>query len=153
LRAQHSSALLREAEKGVSNRRESDRRGPSGLVHGDLWQGNAVWDGDRLVALIDWDCAGIGPAGVDLSSLRCDAPLCFGLDAADRVLDGWAEAAGRPAEDVAHCDFVAALCTPRDIGWFAESIAGQGRPDLSRELLRSRRDEFLEAALAGSGSA
>jgi aminoglycoside phosphotransferase (APT) family kinase protein len=52
-----------------------------GSVHGDLWQGNSMWNGDRLTALIDWDCAGIGPAGVDLGSLRCDAGLCFDVAA------------------------------------------------------------------------
>jgi hypothetical protein len=32
------------------------------------------------------------------------------------------------------------------MGWFPGAIAGQGRPDLTRELL-VRRDDFLRAAL------
>jgi aminoglycoside phosphotransferase (APT) family kinase protein len=30
------------------------------LVHGDLWQGNALWRGDILAGLVDWACAGQG---------------------------------------------------------------------------------------------
>jgi hypothetical protein len=33
------------------------------------------------------------------------------------------------------------------MGWFVGAIAGQGRPDLTRELLVGRRDAFLRAAL------
>ena len=122
-------------------------RAPEGFVHGDLWQGNALWAGETLAALVDWDCAGAGPAGVDLGSLRCDAAVCFGAGAADDVLAGWEEAAGRPAAEVARWDVVAALSTPPDMGWFPGAIAGQGRPDLSREVLLARRDAFLGDAL------
>jgi aminoglycoside phosphotransferase (APT) family kinase protein len=117
------------------------------LVHGDLWQGNALWTGDTLAALIDWDCAGAGPPGVDVGSLRCDAAICFGLEAADDIRDGWEEATGRPLTDLPRWDAVAALSTPPDMGWFLGAIASQGRPDLTRELLVERRDAFLRAAL------
>lgn len=136
--------LMAEAERAIEHR---PVRGQEVFVHGDLWQGNTLWTGDHLVGLIDWDCAGAGPAGVDIGSLRCDAALCFGLDTVDHVLRGWEEAAGRPAEDVAYWDVVAALSTPPQLDWFVESIVGQGRPDLDRQTLVRRRDEFLRAAL------
>jgi aminoglycoside phosphotransferase (APT) family kinase protein len=117
-------------------------------VHGDLWQGNALWDGDTLTGLVDWDCAGVGPAGVDLGSLRCDAAICYGPEAAEHVLHGYAEAAGLPATDVAYWDVVAALCTPPDMSWFVGALHGQGRTDLTRTQVIDRRDAFLEAALA-----
>jgi aminoglycoside phosphotransferase (APT) family kinase protein len=121
---------------------------PDGLVHGDLWQGNALWDGTTLTGLIDWDCAGVGPAGVDLGSLRCDAALCFGPGAGEHVLSGYESAAGTPAADVAYWDAVAALSTPPDMGWFVDALHGQGRTDLTRSLLVDRRDAFLKEALA-----
>jgi aminoglycoside phosphotransferase (APT) family kinase protein len=121
---------------------------PIGFVHGDLWSGNTLWHGDELAAVIDWDCAGLGAAGVDLGSLRCDAAMCYGLEASDLVLAGWQREAGRPAESLAYWDAVAALSTPPDIDWFAEAIADMtGRPDLTRQLLRERRDDFLADAL------
>jgi len=137
--------LLVAAQKRVAAAAPND---PIGYVHGDLWSGNTLWRGAKLVAVIDWDCAGLGAAGVDLGSLRCDAAMCYGLDAADQVLYGWESEAGRSAESVAYWDTVAALSTPPDIGWFSEAIAGMtGRPDLTNALLRERRDAFLTDAL------
>ena len=121
---------------------------PVGFVHGDLWSGNTLWHGGRLSAVLDWDCTGIGAAGIDLGSLRCDAAMCYGLDAADGVLAGWQDAAGHAAASVAYWDVVAALSTPPDIAWFAPAIAGMThRPDLTASVLRERRDAFLADAL------
>jgi aminoglycoside phosphotransferase (APT) family kinase protein len=121
---------------------------PVGFVHGDLWTGNTLWRGAEFAAVIDWDCAGRGAAGVDLGSLRCDAALCYGLEASGHVLAGWHREAERPADSLAYWDAVAALSTPPDIDWFAGAIAGMnGRPDLTKQLLRERRDAFLADAL------
>jgi hypothetical protein len=43
---------------------------------------------------------------------------------------------------------VAALASPPDMGWFPASMAAQGRPDLTREVMIERRDAFLVAALS-----
>jgi aminoglycoside phosphotransferase (APT) family kinase protein len=147
LRRRQPRPLLLAAEERVAERAPAPSAAAGVLVHGDLWQGNALWSGDTLAGLVDWDCAGAGAPGVDLGSLRCDAAVCFGPEAADDVRAGWEEAAGRPAADVAYWDAVAALSTPPDMGWFPGAIAGQGRPDLTRELLLRRRDDFLRAAL------
>jgi len=137
--------LLAAAQERVAAIMPDD---PVGFVHGDLWSGNTLWRGDELAAVIDWDCAGLGAAGVDLGSLRCDAAMCYGLEASGHVLAGWQAEAERPAQSLAYWDAVAALSTPPDIDWFAEAIAGMtGRPDLTRELLRERRDAFLADAL------
>jgi aminoglycoside phosphotransferase (APT) family kinase protein len=117
------------------------------LVHGDLWQGNTLWEGDRLTGVVDWDCAGVGPGGIDLGSLRCDAWMSAGPEAADAVLAGYEEQADRPADDVAHWDVVAALCTPPTIDWFTDAIRDQGRTDLDQPTLLARRDAFLRDAL------
>ena len=145
-REQGAPELLRAAEAAVAATRPHDGR--LGLVHGDLWYGNTLWDDGRLTAVLDWDCAGVGPAGLDLGSLRCDAAWCYGVEAAGHVLRGWEAEAGRPASDVAYWDAVAALASPPDMGWFPVSMALQGRPDLTREVMLERRDAFLDAALS-----
>jgi hypothetical protein len=122
--------------------------GKLGLVHGDLWYGNTLWDDGRLTAVLDWDCAGVGPAGIDLGSLRCDAAWCHGAEAAEYILRGWEADAGRPASDVPYWDAVASLASPPDMGRFPVAMAGQGRPDLTREVMLERRDAFLGAALS-----
>jgi aminoglycoside phosphotransferase (APT) family kinase protein len=145
LRRQHPpQPLLQQAEQRVA---DAPPARADAFVHGDLWQGNALWTGDTLNGLIDWDCAGSGHPGIDLGSLRCDAAICFGPDAPADIQQGWEEAAARPATDVAYWDVVAALSTPPDMGWFPSAIAGQGRPDLTQEVLLRRRDEFLRTAL------
>jgi len=145
-REQGASDLLRAAEAAVAATWPQDER--SGLVHGDLWCGNTVWDGGRLTAVLDWDCAGVGPAGIDLGSLRSDAAWCHGIEAAEHVLDGWEAETGRTASDVPYWDAVAALASPPDMGSFPVSMALQGRSDLTREVMLKRRDAFLGAALS-----
>ena len=145
-REQGASDLLRAAEAAVAATQPGDDR--YGLVHGDLWYGNTLWDDGRLTAVLDWDCVGVGPAGIDLGSVRCDAAWCHGVDAAEHILRGWEAEAGRPARDVPYWDVVASLASPPDMGWFPASMAAQGRPDLTREVMLARRDAFLDAALS-----
>ena len=128
----------------AANRPADDRLA---LVHGDLWHGNNLWDDGKLTAVLDWDCAGVSPAGIDLGSLRCDAAWCYGLEAAEHVSRGWETQTGSPANDLAYWDAVAALAFPADMGWFPTSMALQGRPDLTHEVMLERRDAFLDAAL------
>jgi aminoglycoside phosphotransferase (APT) family kinase protein len=159
-REQGMSDLLRAAEAAVAAvaaaavaaaavaaaGQDDDR---PGLVHGDLWHGNTLWDDDgRLTAVLDWDCAGVGPSGIDLGSLRCDAAWCHGLPAADEILRGWEAEAGHPGRDIPYWDTVAALASPPDMGCFPESMAAQGRLDLTRTVMLERRDAFLAAALS-----
>jgi aminoglycoside phosphotransferase (APT) family kinase protein len=141
-----TTPLLREAADAVA-RLPVPLSGPV-FVHGDLWQGNTMWLADELVAVIDWDAAGAGHPGIDVGSMRCDAALLFGDGAADVVSTGWRERAGRPPEDVAYWDVVAAVNTPPDLADWESVIQDQGRTDLDGATLTTRRDDFLRAALA-----
>lgn len=136
--------LLEEAERAIAG---YEPVGPDVFVHGDLWEGNAMWLGNELTGVIDWDCAGSGKAGLDLGSLRGDAVQNFGLGAEVHVLEGWEAEAGHPAVDVAYWDIVTALATPPDLGWFVEVAQSQGRPDLTRKLMLERRDGILRQAM------
>jgi Ser/Thr protein kinase RdoA (MazF antagonist) len=119
-----------------------------GVVHGDLWHGQTLWEGDDLVAIIDWDHAGRGPAGIDLGAVRFDAALFWGEHTEDIVLAGWESAAGVTASDVAYWDLAAAVASPPDMGWFVSTMVNDcGRPDLDRPTLIRRRDDFLLDAL------
>jgi aminoglycoside phosphotransferase (APT) family kinase protein len=118
------------------------------LLHGDLWFGNTVWTSDTDVGLVDWGSAGVGHYGVDLGAMRTTAVLVYGQSAADTVLDGWQQASGHTATDVAYFDAVVALQTPADMsGRFIEGFHRMGRPDLDPQTAHQRRDMFLQAAL------
>jgi aminoglycoside phosphotransferase (APT) family kinase protein len=117
------------------------------FLHGDVWAGNMLFEGDRCVALIDWKTAGVGDPGVDLGSLRKQMALQYGQDAPSHVLEGWQRQAGRAATSVPYWDAVAALNTPTAMGepvW--PGFADDGSP-LDAAAVTERRDTFLRNAL------
>ena len=117
-----TTPLLQQADARV--RSHGVPAAASVFLHGDVWGGNMLWEGDRCVALIDWKTAGVGDPGVDLGSLRMQMALQYGQDAPAHVLEGWQRQAGRAAIAVSYWDAVAALNTPTVMaGWlpgFAE---------------------------------
>ncbi len=115
------------------------------FLHGDIWAGNMLWEGDRCVALIDWKTAGVGHPSVDLCGLRLQAAVQYGVDAPAHVLEGWQRQAGREAIAVAYWDAVAALNTPT-VAPDGAGYADDGSP-LDAEALTERRDAFLRNAL------
>lgn len=125
--------------------------GETVFVHGDLWQGNLLFEGDACVGVVDWEAGGAGDRGIDLGSLRWDAAILFGPWAAEHILEGYEAAAGRTAGDVAYWDVVAAANTPADLSAMVDAIAQQGRPDLDGQTLTARRDQFVETALTQLG--
>lgn len=122
--------------------------GPRRLVHGDLWQGNTLWDDGEHVGTLDWDHAGVGHPTVDLGSLRWDLAV-LGGGGEDDVVRGWEEAAGTALapEVVARGDLVAVLASPPDLARWLPNFHAQGRPDLTLDLVTARRDAFARHAL------
>ena len=66
LRQSYEDAL--EALRRVQQARQAGLL-PETLIHGDCWPRNAVRIPEGGMALIDWDCAGIGPAILDVGYL------------------------------------------------------------------------------------
>ncbi len=138
-----TTPLLKEADERV--RSHAVPAATSVFLHGDVWGGNMLFEGDRCVALIDWKTAGVGDPGVDLGSLRMQMALQYGRDAPAYVLEGWERQAGRAAIAVPYWDAVAALNTPTVMdGW--PGFAEDGRP-LDATAVTGRRDVFLRTAL------
>jgi Ser/Thr protein kinase RdoA (MazF antagonist) len=140
-----SSSLLAKARGALAATAPSDE--PHGFVHGDLWQGNTLWDGDRYTGAVDWDFAGFGPAGIDLGSLRSDVAILHGSDTADDVLAGWRDTAGREPANLAWWDLVAGCATPDDLGGWLPNFHAQGRTDLDLATVTRRRDDYVRDAL------
>ena len=140
-----TTPLLQQADERV--RSHGVPAAVSVFLHGDVWGGNMLWEGDRCVALIDWKTAGVGDPGVDLGSLRMQMALQYGQDAPAHVLEGWQRQAGRAAIAVPYWDAVAALNTPTVIhGEWLPGFAGDGSP-LDAAAVTERRDAFLRTAL------
>jgi len=143
--ASGSSPLLEAAEERVNE--VPMPHGVTVFVHGDLWQGNTVWTGERCVGMVDWDAAGVGHPGIDLGTLRLDAAILFGLPAATEILEGWRRATDQTADTMAYWDLVAALTTPTEMAQWLPVAHDHGRVDLDAATLSHRRDAFLRAAL------
>lgn len=62
------------AEIGASR----DRSLPRGLVHGDLFRDNVLWEGDRVTALLDFESASEGVLAYDLAVTML--AFCYGDD-------------------------------------------------------------------------
>ena len=65
---QELSALYKASKSTIAVLQQASPL-PITLVHGDCWPHNAVLTTDGQVTLIDWDCAGLGPAILDLGYL------------------------------------------------------------------------------------
>lgn len=74
------SALLQLADERVRATPRPEEQ--SVFLHGDVWAGNALWDGDTCLGLIDWKDAGVGDPGIDLGLLRLNMTLQYGSNAA-----------------------------------------------------------------------
>lgn len=48
---------------------------PRTIVHGDLYESNCLYNGDNIVAILDWEEVGIAPAVLDLAT--CVFNFCF----------------------------------------------------------------------------
>jgi aminoglycoside phosphotransferase (APT) family kinase protein len=132
-----TTPLLDEADRLVTA--HGLPRGQRVFVHGDVWPGNIVWTDDDVAVLIDWKSAGVGAPEVDVGGLRNILNIMFGAEGPDVVLDGWEQATGSKARDIAYWDAVAALNTPTEL----DERDGAGATE--------RRDAFLQAALANLG--
>jgi aminoglycoside phosphotransferase (APT) family kinase protein len=125
-----TSPLLRMADERIQAMGQP--HGTTVFVHGDVWPGNMTWIGDTSCTLIDWKTAGAGHPGVDIGELRKQIAITYGLNAIVGIVDGWEQATGKSATNVAYWDAVAALNTPTDLG----------------PVTTKKRDAFLRAALA-----
>ena len=138
-----TTPLLQEADERL--RSHVVPAATSVFVHGDVWGGNMLFEGDRCDALIDWKTAGVGDPGVDLGSLRMQMALQYGEDAPAHVLEGWQLQAGRAATSVPYWDAVAALNTPTVMdSWPGFAVDGSR---LDGAAVAERRDAFLRTAL------
>jgi aminoglycoside phosphotransferase (APT) family kinase protein len=139
-----SSPLLQLADERL---RGSPRpQGETVFIHGDVWAGNMLWDGDTCVALIDWKKAGVGDPGVDLGQLRMKMAIQYGPEAPAHVLDGWQRESCRQAINLAYWDIVAAAYSPAVLDDYEPGFDDHGH-EIDWQAKTRRRDAFLREAL------
>jgi len=113
------------------------------LSHYDFWCGNALWNGDDLVGIVDWSGARDAPRGVDLAWCRLDLILLGSADAAHTFLTHYERLSGRTVADIALWDVQAAALASSAVETWAPNYDGIDRTALTPTLLRQRLDRWI----------
>jgi aminoglycoside phosphotransferase (APT) family kinase protein len=95
-----------------------------GPVHIDYWSGNILWDRGRISAVVDWEEAAWGTPEIDAAYVRMDLVLSGMAAAWDPFFEAYERTLGRPAENLALWELVAAarpMFSPD--GWISNSPA------------------------------
>jgi aminoglycoside phosphotransferase (APT) family kinase protein len=115
----------------------------SALLHGDYWPGNLLWEGSKLVAVIDWEDAAVGDPLADLGISRLEILWAFGIEAMFKFTRQYQSM--MPTLDFSNLpywDLYAALRPAFKIAEWAEDDAAQQR-------MRERHHWFVAQAVEG----
>jgi aminoglycoside phosphotransferase (APT) family kinase protein len=144
--AQFAAALLRihavEADVSFLPRRVlAGTRNRPVLLHGDFWPGNTLWRDGRLVAVLDWEDAGVGDPLADVANARLELLWALGLEAMEHFTDEYRSAPRQvDMTDLPYWDLRADLrLTPRITEW--------GLDDTTEKVMRERREMFVTRSL------
>jgi len=78
------------------------------LIHRDYHPGNVLWHRAKVVGVVDWVNASIGPPWADVAHCRVNLAAQYGQPAAERFLDLYRECAGNREDYDRYWDIAAA---------------------------------------------
>ncbi|MBI1256105.1 MAG: phosphotransferase [Chloroflexi bacterium] len=123
-------------------------RNPVGLLHGDYWPGNILWNDDRIAAVIDWEDSALGDPLSDVACARLDLLWAFGVEAMQVFTDHYQSLTSCDFTDLAYWDLTAAL---RPIGkfttWEPNPAAAQKMIEKHRFFVRQTFEKLSETSL------
>lgn len=85
------------------------QRNKTVLLHGDFWPGNLLWKDGQLVAVIDWEDAGLGDPLADLANTRLEMLWAFGLEAMHQFTGQYTAMTSIDCSNLPYWDLCAAL--------------------------------------------
>lgn len=62
---------------------------PPGLLHGDFWPGNVLWQGEYISGVVDWEDAAFGDPLADLGNSRREVLWFFGKEAMQHFTEAY----------------------------------------------------------------
>ena len=98
------------------------------LLHGDYWPGNVLWQGSRLVAVLDWEDAAIGDPLADVACARVELCCMRDVQTAERFTAAYGEHAALDSARLSWWDLyvsTAALQYMNDWGLAADVLAAR----------------------------
>lgn len=121
------------------------------LLHGDYWPGNVLWRDMRLVAIIDWEDAGLGDPLRDLAIARLDLLWIYGHETMQIFTRTYCALQPLNYASLPHWDLFAALRLARlvgsDLDEWAAFFQPFGRADITAQHIRAHYDWFVAQAL------
>jgi aminoglycoside phosphotransferase (APT) family kinase protein len=122
------------------------------LLHGDLWNGNILWQGKEISGVIDWEDAWIGEPLLDLAGARLDLACIFGMESADAFTCEYLNRRRIDVFSLPVWDLVATLWLIRfinhDLQSWAAFFHSYGRADITAETIRRDITAFYSYALS-----
>ncbi len=126
---------------------------PPVLLHGDIWSGNLLWLGQRIIGVIDWEDAWIGDPLLDVAGVRLDLACTFGFGAMEEFTRAYCARSPADMSSLARWDLVAALWFTRFLNEefveFPEFYKEYGREDVTLDSMRAAVREFSRRAIRG----
>ncbi len=116
------------------------------LLHGDYWPGNVLWNGGRLVGVVDWEESRIGDPLVDLAIARLEMLWTFGLEAMHAFTRQYATLSSFDLDELPYWDLDAALRPVFNLGEWAAGWPELGRPDVTAATMRAAHRTFVDMA-------
>jgi aminoglycoside phosphotransferase (APT) family kinase protein len=120
---------------------------PQTLVHGDFHPGNALWVGEELTGVIDWENGARGWPGEDLAKCRWYLRLMGGPEPADRFLAAYEAEIGRCVGDLTLCDLSYGVGVLRQAESRAFFLRRSGLTTVTGESIREATRSFIEWAI------
>jgi aminoglycoside phosphotransferase (APT) family kinase protein len=120
------------------------------LLHGDYWPGNVLFEGGRLVAVLDWEESERGDPLADVALARLDLLWAFGQEAADAFTEYYRAHTSIDWTYLAHWDLCIALRPLGQLQRWSSSYPSPpiSRPDITAASMTADHRRFVAAALS-----
>lgn len=117
-----------------------------GLLHGDYWPGNLLWNGGDLIGVVDWEEACMGDPLTDLAITRLDLLWAFGIEAMHAFTACYAALSSLDLHDLPLWDLDAALRPVFNLEEWAAASPNAGNADDSYARMRAGHQTFVHLA-------
>jgi aminoglycoside phosphotransferase (APT) family kinase protein len=119
------------------------RPNKAGLLHGDYWPGNLLWQDSQLAAIIDWEDAKLGDPLADLGITRLEIMWAFGSEAMDLFTGHYKSMATLDFANLPYWDLCAALRPAFKIAEWAGDAAAEAKMLHGHQLFITQAFEKL----------
>lgn len=116
------------------------------IIHSDFWPGNTLWNGETLVAVVDWEWPSLGVPSDDVGYFLSDAAYA-GFDIEETFLNAYESAAEAPVRDLLFWKMMAASMPLPDVGPWAQGYDELGIRKMTADDIRTAHSKHIKNLL------